>query len=77
MKPLTYRESGVDIDAGEDGVRRITPLAPAANPAEVVARSRRHTGRPGQFPLRIHLLEGEPPRVVGLERPEHEEAPPG
>ena len=37
MKPLTYRESGVDIDAGEDAVRRITPLARATNRAEVLA----------------------------------------
>ena len=28
------------------------------------------TGRAGQFPLRIHLLEGNPLRVVGLARPE-------
>jgi len=35
------------------------------------------TGRPGQFPLRIHLLEGEPLRVLGLERPEDDHAPPG
>jgi len=34
------------------------------------------TGRAGQFPLRVHLLEGEPLRVVGLERPE-DQAPPG
>ena len=27
MKPLTYRQAGVDIDAGDDAVRRITPLA--------------------------------------------------
>ena len=36
MKPLTYRESGVDIDAGEDAVRRITLLARATNRAEVL-----------------------------------------
>jgi len=36
VKPLTYRESGVDIDAGEDAVRRITPLAHATNRAEVL-----------------------------------------
>lgn len=36
MKPLTYRESGVDIDAGEDAVRRITPLARATNRPEVI-----------------------------------------
>src|SRR5262249_6535401 len=28
------------------------------------------TGRDGQFPLRLHLLGGEAPRVVGIERPE-------
>jgi len=28
------------------------------------------TGRSGQFPLRLHLLAGEMPRVVGIERPE-------
>jgi hypothetical protein len=33
------------------------------------------TGRPGQFALRIHLLEGEPLRVVGLERPEGDHPP--
>ena len=37
MKPVTYRESGVDIDAGEDAVRRNTPLARATNRAEVLA----------------------------------------
>ena len=36
MKPLTYREAGVDIDAGEDAVRRITPLARATSRAEVI-----------------------------------------
>jgi hypothetical protein len=35
------------------------------------------TGRPGQRPLRIHLLEGEPLRVVGLERPQDDQSPPG
>jgi len=35
------------------------------------------TGRPGQFPLRIHVLEGEPLRVLGLERPEDDHTPPG
>jgi hypothetical protein len=33
------------------------------------------TGRAGQFPLRIHLLEGEPLRVVGLERPASDQPP--
>ena len=36
MKPLTYRAAGVDIDAGEDAVRRIMPLARATNRAEVI-----------------------------------------
>ena len=36
VKPLTYREAGVDIDAGEDAVRRILPLARATNRAEVI-----------------------------------------
>ncbi|HET6981499.1 MAG TPA: hypothetical protein VFI53_05120 [Myxococcaceae bacterium] len=35
------------------------------------------TGRPGQGPLRIHLLGGESPRVVGLERPADDGPPPG
>ena len=35
------------------------------------------TGRPGQGPLRIDLLGGNPPRVVGLERPEGTDAPTG
>jgi hypothetical protein len=34
------------------------------------------TGRTGQFPLRVHLLEGEPLRVVGLARPEDDQPPP-
>jgi hypothetical protein len=34
------------------------------------------TGRPGQHPLRVHVLGGEAPRVVGLERPP-DETPPG
>jgi phosphoribosylformylglycinamidine cyclo-ligase len=36
VKPLTYRQAGVDIDAGDDAVRRITPLARATNRAEVI-----------------------------------------
>ena len=36
MKPLTYRAAGVDIDAGDDAVRRIMPLARATNRAEVI-----------------------------------------
>jgi hypothetical protein len=34
------------------------------------------TGRTGQFPLRVHLLEAEPLRVVGLARPEDDQPPP-
>jgi phosphoribosylformylglycinamidine cyclo-ligase len=36
VKPLTYREAGVDIDAGDDAVRRIAPLARATARAEVL-----------------------------------------
>ncbi len=36
MKPLTYRETGVDIDAGDDAVRRIAPLARATSRREVL-----------------------------------------
>ncbi|PYN87169.1 MAG: phosphoribosylformylglycinamidine cyclo-ligase [Candidatus Rokuibacteriota bacterium] len=36
MKPLTYRAAGVDIDAGDEAVRRIMPLARATNRAEVI-----------------------------------------
>lgn len=36
MKPLSYRGAGVDIDAGDDAVRRIVPLARATNRAEVI-----------------------------------------
>ncbi|MBI2157126.1 MAG: phosphoribosylformylglycinamidine cyclo-ligase [Candidatus Rokubacteria bacterium] len=36
MRPLTYRESGVDIDAGEDAVRRIAPLAATTARPEVL-----------------------------------------
>src|SRR2546422_10422881 len=35
MKPLSYRATGVDIDAGEDAVRRIAPLARASAGPEV------------------------------------------
>src|SRR5262249_27617912 len=35
------------------------------------------TGRPEQGPLRIHLLGGDPPRVVGLERPADDAPPAG
>ncbi len=36
MNPLTYREAGVDIDAGDDAVRRIAPLARATTRPEVI-----------------------------------------
>jgi phosphoribosylformylglycinamidine cyclo-ligase len=35
--PLTYRDAGVDIDAGDELVERIKPLAAATRIAEVVA----------------------------------------
>lgn len=35
------------------------------------------TGRHGQGPLRIHLRGGDPPVVVGLERPESNDPPSG
>ena len=34
------------------------------------------TGRPGQLPIRNHLLEGEPLRLLGFERPGDDHAPP-
>jgi len=37
MKPLTYREAGVDIDAGDDAVRRIAALARSTARPEVLA----------------------------------------
>ena len=37
MKPLTYRAAGVDIDAGDDAVRRIAPLARSTSRPEVLA----------------------------------------
>jgi phosphoribosylformylglycinamidine cyclo-ligase len=36
VDPLTYREAGVDIDAGDEAVRRITPLARATTRPEVL-----------------------------------------
>ena len=36
MKPLTYRDAGVDIDAGEEAVRRIAPRARATFRPEVI-----------------------------------------
>jgi hypothetical protein len=35
------------------------------------------TGRPGQRPLRMHVLEGEAPRVVGVDRPDDDGPPSG
>ncbi len=35
--PISYRDAGVDIDAGEELVRRIAPLAKATRIAEVLA----------------------------------------
>ena len=36
MKSLTYRDTGVDIDRGEEAVRRIAPLARGTNRREVL-----------------------------------------
>jgi phosphoribosylformylglycinamidine cyclo-ligase len=36
VKPLTYRDAGVDIDAGDESVRRIAPLARRTHRAEVL-----------------------------------------
>ncbi|MBI2204150.1 MAG: phosphoribosylformylglycinamidine cyclo-ligase [Candidatus Rokubacteria bacterium] len=36
VKPLTYREAGVDIDAGDESVRRIVPLARRTHRPEVL-----------------------------------------
>lgn len=36
MDPLTYREAGVDIDAGDEAVRRIGPLAASTRRPEVL-----------------------------------------
>jgi phosphoribosylformylglycinamidine cyclo-ligase len=36
MEPLTYRQAGVDIDAADDAVRRISPLARATARPEVL-----------------------------------------
>src|SRR6184192_4471724 len=36
MKPHTYRDAGVDIEAGEEAVRRIAPLAKATFRPEVL-----------------------------------------
>jgi phosphoribosylformylglycinamidine cyclo-ligase len=36
MKPLTYRDAGVDIDAGDESVRRLAPLARRTHRPEVL-----------------------------------------
>ena len=36
MKPLTYREAGVDVEAGEEAVRRIGPVARSTYRPEVL-----------------------------------------
>ena len=36
MKPLTYREAGVDIERGDEAVRRIAPLARGTHRPEVL-----------------------------------------
>ena len=37
-KPLTYRDAGVDIEAGEEAVRRLTPLAHSTTRPEVLGK---------------------------------------
>ena len=36
MKPLTYRDAGVDIEAGDEAVRRLTPHARSTTRPEVL-----------------------------------------
>jgi phosphoribosylformylglycinamidine cyclo-ligase len=36
MKPLTYRDAGVDVDAGDEAVRRIAPIARSTFRPEVL-----------------------------------------
>ena len=38
MKPLTYRDAGVDIDAGDEAVRRLAPHAHATTRPEVLGK---------------------------------------
>ena len=38
MKPLTYRDAGVDIEAGDEAVRRLTPHAHSTTRPEVLGR---------------------------------------
>src|SRR5437667_11004146 len=51
MKPLTYRDAGVDIDAGDDAVRRIATLARRTARAEVL-------GGIGSFASFVRLPSG-------------------
>ena len=51
--------------------QRVCALVPAEAPDYVVLDV--YTGRAGQGPARVHLHSG---RVVGLERPEEQSAPP-
>ena len=38
MKPLTYRDAGVDIEAGDEAVRRLTPHAHSTTRPEVLGK---------------------------------------
>ncbi|MBI3635148.1 MAG: phosphoribosylformylglycinamidine cyclo-ligase [Candidatus Rokubacteria bacterium] len=51
MEPLTYRAAGVDIDAGDEAVRRIAPLARATFRPEVL-------GGIGAFAGFVRIPEG-------------------
>src|SRR5215470_4390338 len=51
VDPLTYREAGVDIDAGDEAVRRIAPLARATTRPEVL-------GGVGAFAAFVRLPPG-------------------
>jgi hypothetical protein len=48
---------------------RLPPLGPGQRVVDL------STGRPGQGPLRVHVQESSPARVVGLRRPESAEMP--
>ena len=38
MKPLTYRDAGVDIEAGDEAVRRLAPHAHSTTRPEVLGK---------------------------------------
>jgi len=63
MKPLTYRDAGVDIEAGEEAVRRIAPLAKATS-----GRSARRHRRLRRVRARAERLPRAGARVVDRRR---------